>query len=107
MPFVRVAPVFGVIVMVFGLTMLVPAAVAGWIGDGAAWAYLWPMLLTLVCGGALWLFGLYRGALKMDLQARDGSAGLSPLLLRLPVRKEPRSQALAHAGFLATLIPSS
>ncbi|GAB3184927.1 potassium transporter TrkG [Hydrogenophaga aquatica] len=58
--------------MVFGLTMLVPAAVAGWIGDGAAWAYLWPMLLTLVCGGALWLFGLYRGALKMDLQARDG-----------------------------------
>ena len=72
MPFVRVAPVFGVIVMVFALTMLVPLGVSTYLGDGATQAYSWPMLATLAAGGGLWFFGARRGALRMDLQARDG-----------------------------------
>ncbi len=91
MPFLRVAPVLGAIVWVFGLTLLVPWGVSLWTGDGAHRAYLGPMLLTVLCGGLLHLLARVGGGGRDDLQARDGIllVGLAwtvlPLFASLPL----------------------
>ena len=68
----RFAPVYralGMIIMLFGLTMLAPLAVSYLNNDGAQSAYDEAFLLTMVCGGLLWY--RYRSC-KRDLNIRDG-----------------------------------
>mgnify|MGYP006208697331 CR=1 FL=1 len=60
MPFLRIFPVLGVIVMVFALTMLVPLGVSVWTHDGAEAAYPLAMLVTFAFGllmrSAVWIW---------------------------------------------------
>lgn len=68
----RFAPVYralGMIIMLFGLTMLVPLLVSYLNADGAQSAYDEAFLLTMFCGGLLWY--RYRNC-KRDLNIRDG-----------------------------------
>lgn len=90
MPFLRIFPVLGAIVMVFALTMLVPLGVSLWMQDGASAAYPLAMGATFLCGmlmrSAVWLVGP-----RLELQARDGIllVGLAwtllPLFASLPL----------------------
>ncbi|MCX7814155.1 MAG: TrkH family potassium uptake protein [Tepidimonas ignava] len=72
MPFVRIAPIFGVIVMVFALTMLVPLAVALGMNDGTAELWGGPLLGAFAAGGVLWWTGQRMVGREPDLQPRDG-----------------------------------
>lgn len=72
MPFVRIAPVLGVVVMVFALTMAVPWAVAASLHDGAAGVWSAPMLGTLLVGAGVWAWGRRRVGDEPDLLPRDG-----------------------------------
>lgn len=68
----RFAPVYralGMIIMLFGLTMLVPLTFSHWIDDGAQSAYDEIFLLTVLCGALPWY--RYRNQ-KRDLNVRDG-----------------------------------
>jgi trk system potassium uptake protein TrkH len=68
----RFAPVyraFGLIMMLFGLTLLLPIALAHWDGDGAERSFDSAFLLTMLCGAFLWV--RYRRCLR-DLKVRDG-----------------------------------
>lgn len=68
----RFAPVYralGMIIMLFGLTMLFPLLVSYLNADGAQSAYDEAFLLTMFCGGLLWY--RYRNC-KRDLNIRDG-----------------------------------
>ena len=71
MPFLRIFPVLGAILMVFSLTMLVPLGVAAYIHDGAASAYLLPMAATFAVGAFMRL-AVYKVGHKLELQTRDG-----------------------------------
>jgi len=68
----RFAPVFkalGMIVMLFGLTMLLPLGLSYVVDDGAQGAYDESFALTLLCGALLW----YRHrSVKRELTVRDG-----------------------------------
>jgi len=68
----RFAPVYralGMIIMLFGLTMLAPLIVSYWHNDGAQSAYDEAFGLTMLCGAFLWY--RYRNC-KRDLNIRDG-----------------------------------
>lgn len=68
----RFAPVYralGMIVMLFGLTMLAPLLVSYLTNDGAQTAYDEAFLLTMLCGAFLWY--RYRNC-KRELNIRDG-----------------------------------
>ena len=68
----RFAPVYralGMILMLFGLTMLAPLIVSHVTDDGAQVVYTEVFLLTLLCGTFLWY--RYR-RLQRDLNVRDG-----------------------------------
>lgn len=90
MPFLRIFPVLGVIVMVFALTMLVPLGVSVWTHDGAEAAYPLAMLVTFAFGllmrSAVWKVGR-----QLELQTRDGILlvglvwTLLPLFASLPL----------------------
>lgn len=90
MPFLRIFPVLGVIVMVFALTMLVPMGVSVWTHDGAEAAYPLAMLVTFAFGllmrSAVWKVGR-----QLELQTRDGILlvglvwTLLPLFASLPL----------------------
>ena len=90
MPFLRVFPVLGAIVMVFALTMLVPLGVSLWTDDGAGSAFPLAMGATLFAGlmmrSAVWSVGR-----RLELQSRDGIllVGLAwtllPLFASLPL----------------------
>ncbi len=68
----RFAPVYralGMIIMLFGLTMLAPLILSHVTGDGAQSAYDEAFALTMLCGAFLWV--RYR-ACKRELNVRDG-----------------------------------
>lgn len=68
----RFAPVYsalGLILMLFGLTFLLPLGFAHWSGDGAANSFDVVFLLTVLCGAFFW--ARYRRC-KHDLKVRDG-----------------------------------
>lgn len=68
----RFAPVYsmlGLILVLFGLTLLVPLGLAHWSGDGAEQSFDVAFLLTVLCGAFLWV--RYRRC-KHDLKVRDG-----------------------------------
>ena len=72
MPFLRIAPILGAIMAVFGLTFGVPLGVSYFLVDGATDTFFWPMLLCVGLGALVWLLG-HRGLSKPnELQARDG-----------------------------------
>ncbi len=80
--------VLGMIVGVFGLSMLFPLTVAEWTDDAAQRAYDKAVLITLACGVSLWLIGR---RWKRELKARDGillvvlTWVLTPLFAALPL----------------------
>lgn len=84
MPFLRIFPVLGVIVMVFALTMLVPLGVSWVTQDGAQAAYPLAMGLTFLVGLAM-RSAVFRVGHKLELQTRDGIllVGLAWTLLPL------------------------
>lgn len=68
----RFAPVYralGMIIMLFGLTMLAPLILSWVMDDGAQTAYDEAFLLTLLCGSLLWY--RFRNC-KRELTIRDG-----------------------------------
>lgn len=68
----RFAPVYralGMIIMLFGLTMLAPLILSYAMDDGAQTAYDEAFALTMLCGGFLWY--RYHNS-KRDLAIRDG-----------------------------------
>ena len=64
-----VVRVFGVLLVCFALTMLVPLAFSWWMDDGANSAYDEAFLLTLASGLALWWSARH---VKGELKVRDG-----------------------------------
>jgi trk system potassium uptake protein TrkH len=80
--------VLGMIIGVFGLSMLLPLIISEWSDDAAQRAYDAAVLITLGCGVTLWLLGRYW---KRELKARDGillvvlTWLLTPLFAALPL----------------------
>jgi len=80
--------VLGMIIAVFGLTMLLPLAVSEFTGDAAQRAYDEAVLATIAAGVAMWLAGR---PWKRELQPRDGillvvlTWLLTPLFAALPL----------------------
>jgi trk system potassium uptake protein TrkH len=78
----------GMIVGVFGLSMLLPLGVSEWSGDAAQRAYDEAVLITVASGVTLWLIGRHW---KRELKARDGillvvlTWVLMPLFAALPL----------------------
>jgi trk system potassium uptake protein TrkH len=68
----RYAPLahtFGLIVMIFGLSILAPLAVSHALGDGAQAAYDEAVAITLGAGALLWIASRRHSG---ELQVRDG-----------------------------------
>jgi trk system potassium uptake protein TrkH len=63
------AQTLGLIVLMFGVSILVPAAVSHALDDGAQTAYDEAMLITIACGALLWLVSRGR---QGELQVREG-----------------------------------
>jgi trk system potassium uptake protein len=91
--FAPLAQTFGLIIMIFGLSLVLPAAISHLLGDGAEQVYDESLLGTFACGALLWLVARrHRG----ELQVRDGfllvalawtvlpAFATLPLLLLLP-----------------------
>lgn len=70
MRFVPVFNALGVIIFLFGLTMLAPVGVSWHFDDGAQTAYDEAIAITLLAGLLLWL-GTRRGT-RVELRVRDG-----------------------------------
>ncbi|MDP2239910.1 MAG: potassium transporter TrkG [Burkholderiales bacterium] len=64
-----VVHVLSLIVVIFGITMLLPLGVSLWYWDAATFAYDESLAITLSCGGVMWL-ATHRH--KGELQIRDG-----------------------------------
>ena len=91
--FAPLAQTLGLIIMIFGLSLVIPAAISHLLGDGAESAYDETLLGTFACGALLWLIA--RGN-RGELQVRDGfllvalawtvlpAFATLPLLLLLP-----------------------
>src|SRR5262245_30990188 len=87
------AQTFGLILMLFGLSLLLPLMISHLLNDGAQLAYDEALVLMFACGAALWLVSRGREA---ELQIRDGfllvaltwtvlpAFATLPLLLYLP-----------------------
>lgn len=72
MPFVRIAPIFGAIMAVFGLTFWVPAGVSYVSQDGAGDVFVWPMALSVGAGLVIMWLGRQVNRPVKELQGRDG-----------------------------------
>jgi trk system potassium uptake protein TrkH len=94
--FARYAPLaqtFGLIIIIFGLSLLFPAAISHLLHDGAESTYDEALLVTSGCGAVLWLISRSHNG---ELQVRDGfllvalawtvlpAFATLPLLLLLP-----------------------
>jgi trk system potassium uptake protein TrkH len=64
-----VTHVLGMVVLIFGSTMLLPLAVAFWLDDAALFAYHQAILITIACGCVMWLATRKH---RRELQVRDG-----------------------------------
>ena len=85
MPFVRIDPIFGVIVAVFGLMFAVPLGVSLFSEDGAVSVFFVPMVLIVVLGCCLWFLGQRKQSQATELQARDGMLLVGLVWTVLPV----------------------
>lgn len=84
MPFLRVLPLLGTIIMVFAATMLVPLLVSWRLDNGASSSYPLALLFTLVVGLLMRSVSWWRPG-KVDLQARDGILLVGLVWTLLPV----------------------
>lgn len=103
--------VLGKMILVFGLTMTIPLALAYWVDDGARWAFKESILITLGCGLIMW-FSTRR--YKRELQTRDGfllvvlvwsglpAFAMLPFLLYLPELSLSMAYFEAVSGLTAT-----
>jgi trk system potassium uptake protein TrkH len=64
-----IARIIGLLLMIFSLTMAVPAIISALLHDGALQAFITAFSLTFGCGLALWLSNL---RLRGELSIRDG-----------------------------------
>ncbi|MGZ0019523.1 TrkH family potassium uptake protein [Nitrosomonas sp. wSCUT-2] len=106
-----VVNVLGKMVLVFGLTMLIPLCLALWGEDGAGFVFKQSILITLGCGLMMWLF---TRPFKRELQTRDGfllvvlvwsvlpAFAMLPLLLYLPQLSISMAYFEAVSGLTAT-----
>ncbi|HRQ05825.1 MAG TPA: potassium transporter TrkG [Nitrosomonas halophila] len=109
--FLAVANVLGKMILVFGLTMLIPYGVAYWLEDGAVDVFRDALLITLGCGTAIWLM---TRPFKRELQIRDGFLlvvlvwlslplfGMLPFLAYFPELGIAKSYFEAASGLTAT-----
>ena len=101
----RVLPllhVLGLIIIVFGFSMLLPLGVAEWTQDAARSAFDEAALFTLACGVGLWMVGRHW---RRELKARDGillvvlTWVLTPLFAALPLLFFMPGMSLTDAYF--------
>ncbi len=79
--FAPLASTFGLILMMFGLSIVIPLVVSHALDDGAQGAYDEAVAITLAAGAALWLASRrYPG----ELQVRDGFLLVAAVYLLLP-----------------------
>jgi trk system potassium uptake protein TrkH len=79
--FAPLAGTFGLIVVMFGLSILVPLGVSHALGDGAQGAYDEAVAITLAAGALLWLAARRHAG---ELQVRDGFLLVAAVYLLLP-----------------------
>jgi len=72
MPFVRIAPIWGAIMAVFGLMFWVPVGVSHLSQDGAGDVFFWPMSLSVGAGLTIIWVGRQVSRPPKELQGRDG-----------------------------------
>ncbi|MDP1718117.1 MAG: potassium transporter TrkG, partial [Burkholderiales bacterium] len=77
-----VVHVLSLVIVIFGITMLLPLGVSLWYWDAATFAYDESLAITLSCGGAMWL-ATHRH--KGELQIRDGFLLVTLVWSVLPV----------------------
>lgn len=106
-----VVNVLGQMVLVFGLTMLIPLGLALWGNDGARFAFEESILITMGCGLLMWLA---TRRYKRELQTRDGFLlvvliwsvlpvfAMLPLLFCLPELNPSMAYFEAVSGLTAT-----
>ncbi len=106
-----VVNVLAKMILVFGLTMLIPLILAIWIDDGALWVFRESFFVTISCGFFLWLL---TRRFKRELQTRDGFLlvvlvwsmlpvfAMLPLLLYLPELTISMAYFEAVSGLTAT-----
>ncbi|MCO6427014.1 TrkH family potassium uptake protein [Nitrosomonas communis] len=79
--FLSVANVLSKIIVVFGLTMLVPYGIGYWLQDGSSAVFGEAILITLICGIVI---ALITRRYKRELQIRDGFLLVVLVWLLLP-----------------------
>ena len=106
-----VVNVLGKMVLVFGLTMLIPFGLALWIDDGARFVFGESIVITLGSGLVMWLA---TRSYQRELQTRDGfllvvmvwsglpAFAMLPLLLYLPELNLSMAYFEAVSGLTAT-----
>ncbi|PXW87680.1 trk system potassium uptake protein TrkH [Nitrosomonas sp. Nm84] len=106
-----VVNVLGKMILIFGLTMLIPLGLALWNDDGARWAFEESILITMGCGLVMWLV---TRRYKRELQTRDGfllvvlvwsvlpAFAMLPLLFYLPQLNLSMAYFEAASGLTAT-----
>ena len=106
-----VVNVLGKMVLIFGLTMLIPLGLALWNNDGARFAFEESILITMGCGLLMWLV---TRRYKRELQTRDGfllvvlvwaalpAFAMLPLLIYLPDLSLSMAYFEATSGLTAT-----
>lgn len=106
-----VVNVLGKMVLIFGLTMLIPLSLALWFSDGAQFVFEKSILITMGCGLLMWLA---TRRYKRELQTRDGfllvvlvwsvlpAFAMLPLLFYLPDLSLSMAYFEAASGLTAT-----
>ena len=106
-----VVNVLGKMVLIFGLTMLIPLGLALWLNDGAQFFFEKSILITMGCGLLMWLA---TRRYKRELQTRDGfllvvlvwsvlpAFAMLPLLFYLPDLSLSMAYFEAASGLTAT-----
>ncbi|MGH8672675.1 MAG: TrkH family potassium uptake protein, partial [Burkholderiales bacterium] len=65
----HISNVLGMVIVLFGATLLLPLGAALWLNDSAAHVYTDSIALSLAAGGLLWAFTRNN---KGELKVRDG-----------------------------------
>ncbi len=106
-----VTNLFGMVVMIFGLTMLLPLVVAFWLDDVTLLAFHKAILVTIICGCVMWLTTRRH---RRELQVRDGfllvvlvwsvlpAFAALPLLFSLPDLSFTKAYFEATSGLTAS-----
>ena len=103
--------VLGKMILIFGLTMIIPLGLAEWNDDGARVVFEESIVITMCCGVIVWLVTL---RYRRELQTKDGFLlvvmvwsvlpvfAMLPLLLYLPELNVSMAYFEAVSGLTAT-----